>query len=116
MSLIRNKNQKRDRRSFRVRSALKVSSLPRISVFRSLNNIYAQLIDDVAHATLAQCSTRELKPSGDKKAQARAVGLELAKRIKSKGIEAAKFDRGRYLYHGRLAALADGLREGGLKI
>lgn len=112
----RNTNKSRNRRAYRVRMALKNSSLPRVSIFRSLNNIYAQLIDDVAQATITCCSSLEIKPKGDKKAQARAVGLELAKRIKDKGIEAAKFDRGQYLYHGRLQALAEGLREGGLNI
>lgn len=113
---IQNRNIKRDRRASRTRLNLRNSVLPRVSVFRSLNNIYAQLIDDAAQATITSCSSLEIKASGDKKAQAHAVGLELAKRIKDKGIEAAKFDRGRYLYHGRLAALAEGLREGGLKI
>lgn len=113
---IRNTNKSRNRRAYRVRMSLKNSALPRVSVFRSLNNIYAQLIDDVAQATITCCSSLEIKPKGDKKAQARAVGLELAKRIKDKGIEAAKFDRGQYLYHGRLQALAEGLREGGLNI
>lgn len=116
MSLVRNKNKKRNRRAYRVRLALKTGSLPRVSVFRSLNNISAQLIDDVSQSTIAHCSSLELKPKGDKKEQARAVGIEFAKRAKDKGIEAAKFDRGRYLYHGRLKAFAEGLREGGLNI
>lgn len=113
---IQNRNNNRIRRAYRTRMALKKGNLPRLSVFRSLNNIYAQLIDDVTHTTVACCSSLEIKPQGDKKEQARAVGLELAKRIKAKGIEAAKFDRGRYLYHGRLQALAEGLRDGGLTI
>lgn len=116
MSLIRKNNQKRSRRAYRVRSTLKGSSLPRVSVFRSLTNIYAQLIDDLGHKTIVSCSSLELKAKGDKKAQAQAVGLELAKRAKEKGVEAAKFDRGSFLYHGRVKALAEGLREGGLKI
>jgi large subunit ribosomal protein L18 len=116
MSLIKDKNRKRNRRASRVRLALKSGSLPRVSVFRSLNNISVQLIDDAKHSTIASCSTLELKPKGDKKAQAHAVGLEFAKRAKEKGIDAAKFDRGPYLYHGRLKAFAEGLREGGLNI
>ena len=116
MSLIRKKQQKKQRRAQRVRKALKTSALPRVSVFRSLNHLYAQLIDDAAQTTLVSCSSRELSTAGDKTAKAQAVGLELAKRAKEKGIEAVKFDRGRFLYHGRVKALADGLREGGLNV
>jgi len=114
---------KRDRirakkRGLRVRSHIKkCATLPRVSVFRSLNQIYAQIIDDSSHTTLMSCSSVELKDaSGDKKAIALAVGKELAKRAKEKGINAAAFDRGKFLYHGRIQALAEGLREGGLKI
>lgn len=116
MSLIRKKQQKKQRRAQRVRSGLKTSALPRVSVFRSLNHVYAQVIDDAAQATLASCSSRELSVAGDKKAKAQAVGLELAKRAKEKGVEAVKFDRGQFLYHGRVKALAEGLREGGLNV
>ena len=116
MSLVRKKEHKKRRRAQRVRSALKTSTLPRVSVFRSLNHMYAQLIDDVAQVTLASCSSRELSIAGDKKAKAQAIGLELAKRAKEKGVEAVKLDRGPFLYHGRVKALADGLREGGLNV
>ena len=116
MSLLRKKAQTKKRRQLRVRSKLKNSTLPRVSVFRSLNHIYAQLIDDVEHKTIASCSTLEVETKGDKKSQAKAIGLELAKRAKDKGVERAQFDRGRFLYHGRVHALAEGLREGGLKI
>ena len=107
-----------ERRTQRVRSRLgERGHKPRISVFRSLKHIYAQLHDDVAGVTIASCSTLTLKDvSGDKKAVAHAVGLELAKRAKKKGIESAIFDRGRCLYHGRVRALADGVREGGLSV
>jgi large subunit ribosomal protein L18 len=106
------------RRQMRVRSRVKErSSLPRVSVFRSLNHIYAQVIDDNTHNTLVSCSTLEIEQrSGDKKAHAHAVGQELAKRMREKGIEEAVFDRGRFAYHGRLKAMAEGLRESGLKI
>ncbi len=106
------------RRMLRVRNHLKkYSSLPRVSVFRSLKHIYAQIIDDSMLKTLASCSSLDLKDlSGDKKAVARSVGLELAKRAKDRGIEHVVLDRGRFLYHGRVKALADGLREGGLRI
>ncbi len=116
MSLIRKNNIRKSRRAYRVRSRLKDSSLPRVSVFRSLKNISAQLIDDTARKTVVSCSSSELKTKGDKKAQAHAVGIELAKRAKDKGVEIAKFDRGAYLFHGRIKALAEGLREGGIKI
>ncbi len=118
MSLQKQKQIGTKRRALRVRERIKrVSSLPRVSVFRSLNHIYAQLIDDAAQKTLASCSSRDLsKVSGDKKAVARSVGIELAARAKKEGIEAAVFDRGSFLYHGRVKSLADGLREGGLKI
>lgn len=116
MSILKRNHQKKQRRQMRVRAKLRNNSLPRVAVFRSLKYMYAQLIDDVQQVTLASCSSQELNVQGDKKAQAQAVGIELAKRAKSKGIEQAKFDRGRFLYHGRVKALAEGLREGGMKI
>ncbi len=117
MSIIKKLNKSKARRKLRVRNSLNIhSALPRVSVFRSLNQIYAQVIDDNGHKTVTSCSSIELKTKGDKKAAAKAVGLELAKRARDKGIEAARFDRGAFLYHGRVKALAEGLREGGLKI
>lgn len=118
MSLL-TKNKKRTARKLnRVRSKLKANlSLPRVSVFRSLNHIYAQVIDDVAGSTLVSFSSLELKSAkGDKKDVAQKVGIELAKLALSKNINEARFDRGSFLYHGRVKALADGLREGGLKV
>lgn len=116
MSLIRRIAQRNQRRVFRVRNKMD-KNMPRVSVFRSLNHIYAQIIDDNAHATLTSCSSLELKnQKGDKKAVAHAVGVELAKRARDKNIEAAVFDRGSFLYHGRVKSLAEGLREGGLHI
>lgn len=89
-------------------------------MFRSLGQIYAQIIDDSKHSTLVSCSSREFagkkKSAGNKTETAHAVGVELAKRSLKNGIEKAVFDRGRYLFHGRVKALAEGLREGGLKI
>lgn len=116
MSLLKKNKQRRQRRSERVRNKFRDSMLPRVSVFRSLKHIYAQLIDDAQQHTIASVSTDELKVKGDKKSQAHAVGVELAKRALKEGIEQAKFDRGRFLYHGRIEKLVDGLREGGLKI
>lgn len=120
MSIARKIKQRATRRALRVRNHIKQTTTPRtrISVFRSLQHIYAQVIDDVAGTTLVSCSSLELKKlEGDKKAIARSVGIELAGRAKDKGIvDGVVFDRGSYLYHGRVKALADGLREGGLKI
>ena len=116
-----NKNQDRLKRHKRVRAKIKGSAeTPRLSVYRSLNHIYAQLIDDVKGNTLVTASTldKEIKDTlagKDKKAQAYAVGELLAKKAKEKGIEAVVFDRGGYLYTGRVSSLADGAREGGLK-
>ena len=118
MSLQKKIKNRARRRVLRVRGRIKQNStLPRVSVFRSLNHIYAQIIDDNARTTLLSCSSLELSNlSGDKKAIARSVGLELAQRAKGKGINAAVLDRGGYLYHGRVKSLAEGLREGGITI
>lgn len=118
MALHKRIQKRAVRRALRVRSHVKGNNaLPRVSVFRSLNHIYAQIIDDAAGTTLVSSSSLELKKrSGDKKAVARLVGLELAEKAKDKGIKAALFDRGRFLYHGRVKSLAEGLREGGLTI
>jgi large subunit ribosomal protein L18 len=89
---------------------------PRLNVFRSLTNIYAQLIDDDAGKTLVQASTLDktiAKPGGNKTA-ARQVGKLLAERAKKRNISTVVFDRGGYLYHGRVQELAEGAREGGL--
>jgi large subunit ribosomal protein L18 len=104
------------RRAFRVKNRLESwGQKPRVSVFRSLKHIYAQIIDDSGHVTLASFSSLSLKDNeGDKKAIAKKVGIELGKLAASKAIKDVFFDRGRYLYHGRVRALADGLREGGL--
>lgn len=111
----------RTRRHSRVRKNLAGSSeRPRLNVFRSLSGIYAQVIDDSAGNTLVSASTvdRDLreKMKGLKKAeQAKLVGQTVAERAKSKGIQTVVFDRGGYRYSGRVKALADGAREGGLQ-
>lgn len=116
MSLQKTVAARKKRRALRVRSKI-TGSLPRVSVFRSLNHIYAQVVDDSSHSTLASCSSLELDGlKGDKKAIAHAVGLELAKRALTKNVDKAVFDRGQFLYHGRVKSLAEGLREGGLQI
>jgi len=110
----------RTRRHSRVRKNLAGSSeRPRLNVFRSLSGIYAQVIDDSAGNTLVSASTvdRDLreKMKGLKKAeQAKLVGQTVAERAKSKGIQTVVFDRGGYPYHGRVKAVAEGSREGGL--
>lgn len=111
----------RTRRRYRVRKRIRgTAEKPRLSVARSHRHIAAQLIDDLAGRTLASASTldkelsSELKYGGNKDAAA-AVGKVLAERAKAAGIESVCFDRGAYKYHGRVAALADAAREGGLK-
>ena len=90
---------------------------PRLSVFRSENHIYAQIIDDVAGSTLVSASTVEksFEGNGGNCEAAKKVGAAIAERALKKGIEDVVFDRGGYIYHGRVMALAEGAREGGLK-
>ncbi len=111
-----------NRRRARVRRVLKsrVNQHPRLSVFRSHKNIYAQIIDDVKGVTLAAASTLEpdlrkkFKTGADKDA-ATQIGKLVAERAAKAGVSEVVFDRGPYIYHGRVKALADGAREGGLK-
>ena len=103
-----------------VRGRKKVSGSPerpRLVVSKSAKHIFAQVIDDVAGRTLASASTMEAdvrSAEGDKSAKAKQVGVELANRAKAAGVEQVVFDRAGHKYHGRIAALADGAREGGL--
>jgi large subunit ribosomal protein L18 len=107
----------RVRRHRRVRKRIHgTAERPRLAVYRSNKHIYVQLIDDLSARTLAAASDAEAKAGGDKSAKAKAVGQLIAERAKQAGIEQVVFDRGGRLYHGRVAALADGAREGGLKI
>lgn len=114
------RNKKRKKRHLRVRKKLfGTAERPRLNVFRSSKNIYAQLIDDTNGTTLASASTldAEFKAKGVSGATvdaARMVGEMIAKRALEKGFKAVVFDRGGYLYHGRVKALAEGAREGGL--
>ena len=111
-------NKARLKRHARVRSKISgTAQCPRLDVFRSNSNIYAQLIDDVNGVTLAAASTVEKDFEGAKgnKEAARKVGQLIAKRALEKGIECCVFDRGGYIYHGRVLELAEGAREGGLK-
>jgi large subunit ribosomal protein L18 len=110
------KRAARERRHARVRKKVAGDATrPRLAVYRSNKFIYAQLIDDVEARTLAQASDREVSGE-DKTARAKAAGELLASRAKDAGIERVVFDRGGRLYHGRVAALAEGAREGGLQI
>ena len=112
------KNAMRLKRHIRVRGKISgTPECPRLNVFRSNANIYAQIIDDVNGVTLVAASTLEKDfegATGNAEA-AKKVGAVLAERAKAKGIEQVVFDRGGYIYHGRVAALAEGAREAGLK-
>jgi len=111
----------RKRRHLRVRKKIVgTGERPRLNVFRSLNQIYAQVIDDSSGQTLVSASTLDskVKPSAKKLSkteQAKIVGTEVAKRAKKKGIKQVVFDRGGYKYHGRVKALSDAAREEGLE-
>jgi len=117
-----NKHERRQIRRYRIRNRVVGSvTRPRLSVFRSAAHIYAQIVDDAQGVTLAAASSRDdvkaLQSSDDGKGKvgrSTAVGRLLAQRAKEKGITAVAFDRGGYLYHGRVKALADGARAGGL--
>ena len=111
-----------ERRQARVRRAVKAGAngRPRLSVFRSSKHIYAQIIDDLKGGTVAAASSMEKTmrdggKTGANLAAAKAVGKLVAERAAAKGIKEVVFDRGSYLYHGRVKALADAAREGGLK-
>ena len=113
-----NKKAMRLKRHIRLRGKISgTAERPRLNVFRSNANIYAQIIDDVNGVTLVSANTLEKGfegATGNAEA-AKKVGTVLAERAKAKGIEEVVFDRGGYVYHGRVAALAEGAREGGLK-
>jgi large subunit ribosomal protein L18 len=117
----RDRNESRRRRHLRIRRAVQGNAdRPRLSVFRSLAHIYAQVIDDHRRATLVAASSLDpeirTEASNAKKTEAgRLVGRLLARRAKEKGVGRVVFDRGGYLYHGRVKALAEGAREGGLE-
>lgn len=115
-------NKKRSRKKERVRKKISgTAECPRLSVFRSLNNIYGQLIDDTKGVTLFEASSlskdvvEELKNVKGKVSKSKLVGKLLAKRAVEKGIKSVVFDRNGFAFHGRVKAVADGAREGGLK-
>ena len=108
----------RTKRHKRVRAKINgTPERPRLSVFRSDNHIYAQVIDDVSGTTIASASSveKDFGGSGGNKEAAKKVGLKVAERAAAKGVENIVFDRGGYIYHGRIKELAEGAREGGLK-
>lgn len=111
-------NKARLKRHARVRSKVSgTPECPRLDVFRSAKHIYVQVIDDVSGVTLASASTveKDFGAYGGNKEAAKKVGEMIAKRALEKGIENVVFDRGGYIYHGRVKELAEGAREGGLK-
>lgn len=111
-----NKEQKRKRIHQRIRKKLKgTADKPRLAVYRSNKQIYAQLIDDVKGHTIASASSTEAGANGAKIEQAKMVGKLIADKAASANISAVIFDRGGYLYHGRVKAIADSAREAGLK-
>ena len=111
------KRMHREKRRKRVRrKVVGTAERPRLSVYRSNVNIYAQLIDDDAATTLAAADSREVGEAENRKDAARKVGELIARKAQEAGIEVAVFDRGGNKYHGRIAALAEGAREGGLKL
>jgi large subunit ribosomal protein L18 len=111
---------RRQKLRWRIRTKVKgVANKPRLSVFRSNKDIYAQLIDDATGTTIASVSSREkdiVAIAGNKVDKSVLVGKAIANKAKAVGIETVVFDRGGYLYHGRVKAVADGAREGGLKL
>ena len=118
-----NKNEARQKRHIRVRKRVNgTPARPRMNVYRSSNNIYVQVIDDLAGRTLAAASSLDASLRSDKSSKsaggnvgaAKAVGALIADRAKAAGVTKVVFDRGGYLYHGRVQALADGARENGL--
>ncbi|HYE25653.1 MAG TPA: 50S ribosomal protein L18 [Clostridia bacterium] len=118
------KNATRSRVHDRIRKKILGSGeRPRLNIFRSVNHIYAQVIDDGQHKTIVQASSLELGKAADGKthvtggniAAAKQVGKAIAERAKEKGVTKVVFDRGGYLYHGRVKALADAAREAGLQ-
>jgi large subunit ribosomal protein L18 len=114
------KNEKRGHVHDRIRKKMQgTAERPRLNVYRSLNHIYVQVIDDLNGKTLVSASTAEGKKedrrSGGNVASAKAIGKAIAERAKAKGVTQVVFDRGGYIYHGRVKAVADAAREAGLK-
>lgn len=110
------KTERRNKIRRRIRKTVSgTAQRPRLSVYRSNKEIYAQVINDVDGVTIASASSRDIKAKGEKAAVAKEVGKAVAEKAKSAGVETVSFDRGGYLYHGRVLSLAEGAREAGLK-
>ena len=110
------KELNRKARHARIRAKIDgTAEKPRLVIYRSLNNHYAQLVDDATHLTLISCDDLKLKLKGNKSERAKKVGMELAKLATEKKITTCVFDRNGFRYHGRVKAIAEGAREGGLK-
>ncbi|MFA5562107.1 MAG: 50S ribosomal protein L18 [Eubacteriales bacterium] len=119
MVMKKDKNEQRLKRHLRVRSKISgTAERPRLAVYRSNAHISAQVIDDKRGVTLVAASTHEkdFEGLGSNKAAARTIGKKIAERALAKGITAVVFDRGGYVYHGRVSELAEGAREGGLAL
>ncbi|MFV0289198.1 MAG: 50S ribosomal protein L18 [Mycoplasmatales bacterium] len=111
------KNKARKKRHFKIRRKVSgTSQIPRLNIFRSNKAIYAQVIDDITQKTLFSASSKELKLEGNNIEVSTKVGELIAKKAKDNKIEQVVFDRGGYVYHGKIKALADAAREAGLKI
>lgn len=110
------KQEKYFRRQHRTRAKMTgTAAKPRVSVFRSISHIYAQAIDDVSGRTILAVAEQELKSKGNKTEKALAVGIALGKKLSDHKINTIIFDRGAYKYHGRVKALAEGIRQSGIK-
>ncbi len=112
------KTDRRNRLRFRIRKTVSgTEQRPRLAVFRSNKDIYAQLIDDVSGKTIASASSRDkdIEVKGNKTEAAKLVGKAIGEKALKAGVDTISFDRGGYLYHGRVKSLADGAREAGLK-
>lgn len=113
---LQEKARRQDRRHFQIRKKLSgTPDRPRLVVYRSNMSIYAQLVDDSKGFTVAQSSSRDLKEKAKKAELSKLTGKRIAEIAKEKGITSVVFDRNGYLYHGRVKALAEGAREGGLQ-
>ena len=113
-------SSKKEERRLKIRRRIRktvsgTADRPRLSVFRSNKEIYAQLVNDDLGTTLASASSKDVSAKGNKVDSSKEVGKSLAEKAKASGIENVVFDRSGYLYHGRVKSLADGAREGGLK-
>lgn len=117
MAVTEAKRAQKDRRRARIRRKITgTAERPRLSVYRSNIHIYAQLVDDLTGRTLAAADSREVEGAENRKDAAQRVGELVARRASEAGIQTAVFDRGGNQYHGRVAALAEGARENGLKV